>query len=173
MVPTVDLGNISNTYMVFQTLEIPPIKQGKSLFDDNLDPEEKDKLNEYCGLNRLILIDNWFSWPSLVACGNLTNARKWHMLSYGDRKLSIRTKNLRYKQDGNNNNNNLNIYRGVRGYLYEKNCLQVERIIGEGIRLRSNREFPNSSYTPGICRWRLRLDGGKLYQVHEELQSLL
>lgn len=159
MVPTIYLGNTSNTYIVFQALEIPSMKPEKSLFDDNLEPSEKEKLNEYCGLNRLILIDNWSAWPSLIACGNLTNARKWHMLSYGDRKLSIRTKNLRYKQE-KQSGNDLTIYRGVKGYLYEKNCLQVERIIGEGIRLRSNRDFPNSSYTPGICRWRLRLDGG-------------
>lgn len=168
MVPTANLGNISNNYIVFQTLEIPPTKADKIVFNDNfLSPDIKEKSNELCGLNRLLIIDTWFSMPSLVACGNLT--RKWHMLSYGDRKLSIRTKNLRYQQK-EDNNNNLSIYRGVKGFLYEKNCLQVERIIGDGIRLRSHREYPNSSYTPGICRWRLQLDGGNYELSFDKIQ---
>lgn len=137
----------TSAYLVFETLEIPSV--GEGAYDQYVAPDGQSRDNEICGLNRLVVSDYYFT-SSLLACGNLTHRHPWLMLDSLTRRISVRTRNLR--QAGSTS-----FYRGVKGRIFVNSCLQVERLEGKTLRIVSHAGYPNSSYSPGICHWKLRL----------------
>jgi len=175
--PTEAVGNFQLSYLVFQVLEIPPVQTGGSIMEEGLSSQTVNRANEVCGLNRIIISGPFGNRPFL-ACGNLTGILRWRILDYNVRRVSLRTKNLAKREiratEGGINTTEAPkstlVYRGIRAHFYEKSCLQLERILGEGVRIRSHRSFPNDSYAPGICQWELHLNGGDYELSFNDIQ---
>lgn len=180
-IKTKQVSDFRSSYLVFQTLEIPPeLESGTDRIagdgsdtksTDNFrwfDESQMDNAINYCALNRLLLLDGEFI-KTIQTCGNLTASRqlysrRWFLMGYSNMALSLRTKNLKLNAN--------NLYRGIKGYLFERDCVQIEKLMERGMRLRSHREFNvdqgNDStsstgykfvnYPPGVCQWSLALN---------------
>lgn len=140
--------SLTSAFLVFNVLEIP--SSGDGVYDETLALDSKPRDNEICGLNRLVISDGYTS-SSLLTCGNQTAARRWLLLDANAKKISLRTKNLRQGSV---------FHRGLRAFLYERQCPPIDSIEGKTVRIRSHLEA-NSSYSPTICKWQVRVRPGQ------------
>lgn len=181
LTPADSIGTFTTSFIVFQVLEIPPARLSpdlpqRSYFEERWTVARYATSNEACGLNRLIVSDV-YSFGAFFACGNLTNSYRWLLLDEPSiTRVSLRTRNLPLKEStSGDSNNSARYYRGMRAYFHEKECLQIERLIGESVRIRSHSGFnlppanestadtgvKRDDYGPGICRWQIQLKPGK------------
>jgi len=99
--PELPERNFSTSFMVFQTIELPPQAQNASVFVENWSFYAKSNSqlgnsapSELCGPNRMLLTD-FYNGRATIACGFIqTKSFKWTFFDDPSAHLILRTKNL-------------------------------------------------------------------------------
>lgn len=181
------IGTFTSSYLVFQVLEIPSLSRGPYM-EERWYAERNAASNEACGLHRLMVSDS-YKHDAFFTCGNWTDSYRVLFLELSVNLVSLRTKNLPLESPNNpeaqsnpvslSDSSGPKFHRGLLAYFHENECLQIERTVGESIRIRShpdfNRQFDGTSmtsnrtvlhgsesdgYKPGVCRWQIHLKPG-------------